>query len=344
MLTPKQAKLFAFISRELEKHSYSTIITARDYDYTVATLRIYGANIFRVVGGYGDSPREKVAEDGRRIVELAETLPEFVAAIAYPNPVAARIAFGLGKPFIALTDSPHSVVASRLSLPLARAVVIPECVPINEMKKFLLPDTIVATYRGVDEVEWIKQMELPPSAKVIEELGLEPYRYIVARPPEIKAAYYKHGEEVMSLFVECLRIAVSRGLRVVYMPRYRNDPLLDIITKTVNAIVLPRDLGADTGPLLYYALAVVTGGATLAREAALMGTLGISLFPEKVFVDEFVLSLGLPLYHVRSSKDFEKLLNDAGSDPDRFRSIARSVLDELEKPSDKLLEVLKELC
>ncbi|NPA96192.1 MAG: DUF354 domain-containing protein [Crenarchaeota archaeon] len=339
VLTPKQARLFAALSRRLV--GFEILFTARDYDYTVATLRRLGIDPI-VAGGYGYSLREKVVEEARRIEALASVVEGCSMLLAYPNPSAARLAYGLAIPYIAFTDSPHSVHPSRLSLPLATAVVAPSCIPMREITRFTLPGTHVEMYRGVDEVEWLKLFK--PSRASLKELGLEERSYVVVRPPEVRASYYgSRGSRVLSEVAKIVEWCLGEGLSVVYMPRYARDELQERFSGSRGFTIVDRSRGVDGADLTYHALAVVTGGGSMAREAALLGTLGICLYPSRLYVDDFVEALGLP--HARASSALQaiELIKGFSRDPDRYRTIAREVTATLEAPSDALLRVLEEL-
>ncbi len=340
VLTPKQARLLGSIAQELRDLGYRTIVTARDYDYTVATLRRMGIE-FRAIGGYAYGLKEKLVAEAKRVIELVEALEDFDAAIAFPNPVAARIAFGLAKPFIALTDSPHSVAPSRLSLPLAKAVVTSVCIPQYEIRKYIYRDgVIIEQFRGVDEVQWLKDYE--PNENEVRDLGLEPYSYIVVRPPEIRASYYTF-EDMREEIASIVSAAIDMGLKVVYMPRYEKDPILEKFSDRKEVVVPSKGVGVEGPALAYYAVAVVTGGSTLAREAALMGTLGISLFPRQLYVNKCIMDFGFPLKHVKCAEEAVSLIREAVRDPEKHKERARWLLYSLETPMSALLRVLHEL-
>jgi len=339
VLTPKQAKLFAhMIKHALYRHE--VFVTARDYEYTVAVLRRYGVEPI-VVGKYGHDLRTKLVNEVERMRELLNIVGDFDVLIAFPNPAASRIAFGLKRPYIALTDSPHSIAPSRLSLPLADAVVFPSCIPRGEISRFVYPGTHLETYRGVDEVEWIKDFR--PCIDAVKELELEPWSYIVARPPEHRASYYERAHDIMAEFVRVIEVCLEKGLSVVYMPRYSDDALLKKFRDRKNFIVPDPTTGIEGSNVLYYAIAAITGGGTIAREAALLGTLGISMFPREMHVDRFVEMLGLPHVRAHRSEDVLKLVKQALDDPRRFKSEAAKVVSTLETPSSGVLRALKEV-
>ncbi|MEM1644421.1 MAG: DUF354 domain-containing protein [Ignisphaera sp.] len=341
VLTPKQAMLLGTIATKLKSKGYNVILTTRNYDYTHAVLKNLGLE-FISIGGYGDTLISKLLEEINRMKSLVEVVGDkFDVSIAYPNPVAARIAFGLNKPYIALTDSPHSEVVSRLSLSLARYVVFSKCIPISTIESFIYKrKTELIQYNGVDEVEWLK--DVYPDPNYIRSLDLEPYSYVVARPPEVKASYYRYNGAT-SIFSLIINRILDLNLKLLYLPRYSDDPLIQQLRTRKNVIIPSTTQGVIGYNVIYYALAVITGGGTLAREAALLGTPGISLFPEELYVDKCLQELGLPLTRCRNLEMCLTTLEEYLREPDRFRYHAQIVLKMLERPSDILLKVLAEV-
>jgi predicted glycosyltransferase len=341
VLTPKQAMLLGSLTIKLISRGYNTILTTRDYDYTQAVLHNLGLKPI-VIGRYGSTVLEKLIEDIDRMRKLVELLRDsFDIAIAYPNPVAARIAFGLSKPYIALTDSPHSEAASRLSIPLASYVVFSRCIPEASIEVYVYKEkTKLVQYNGVDEVEWLKDVE--PDLGYIKSLELEPYGYVVARPPEVKASYYRYPK-VFNIFKKLIDAVLDIGFKILYLPRYRDDPLIPSLSTRENVVIPSRDRGVIGYHVVYYAVSTITGGGTLAREAALLGTYGISLYPEELYVDKCVRDWGLPLARCRSEEECLKILYSSLRDPEKYKSYARSVLKSLEKPSDAVFKILEEV-
>jgi len=337
-LTPKQGRLLAFIARELSSRGHKTLVTARLYDYTIATMKRCSVEPI-VVGVYGGaSLRGKLEADVERMRLLLEVVgDDFDVLVAYVNPSAARVAFGLGKPYVALTDSPHSRAVSLLSLPLASHVVYPSCIPRTEFEHYVdVRRTKLVPYVGVDEVLWLR--EFVSSKSILAELGLEELEYVVVRPPEIWASY--HPGSPGELWLGIVEGLVRRGYTVVYMPRYgAEDPLLRRVEGRV--VVPDYEKGVDGPSLEFFAAAVVTGGATMARESALLGTPGITLYPGKLYVNEFVSSLGLPLHRASSPRQVAEIVDRYARMPrEELRQRARRVIENLESPLEPLLRIL----
>ena len=342
VLTPKQARLFGAIYHKLKKMGYDAIVTARNYDYTAQVLQKLEIN-FIIVGGYADDLKGKLIEEAKRTIELLNLLNDFDALLAFPNPVAARIAFGLKRPYIAFTDSPHSEAPSRLALPLATAVISSSCIPKGEIERYIIRDrAVVMQFHGVDEVEWLKDASI--NTYELKNIGVEPFNYIVIRPPEIKASYYTYGvaNTILDFILKLAECAVKRNYKVVYLPRYRDDPLIKRFANEKN-IIIPWE-GVEGTTLVYYAKFVISGGGTMAREAALIGTPGISLFPGELYVNKCVAEWGFPLIQTNDPEKLnnivERLFNMREDELNEIKTKAMELLKKLEAPSSTLNQVL----
>ncbi len=103
----------------------------------------------------------------------------------------------------------------------------------------------------------------------------------------------------------------------------------------------------DTLPLLDAAAAVVTGGATLAREAALLGTPGLYMYPRKLEVCEALAGLGLPLHHVVRLDQAYELVLRVLRDPDAWSVKGprlKTVLRSMERPSSRIVALVENHC
>src|SRR2546422_5081980 len=130
VLTPKHALFFEPLYRNLVRDGHELLLTTRTYREAVEALRLKQLR-FRIVGEHGGGSRYgKLLASGRRVVKLARLIESWRpdTAVSFSSPEAARVAFGLGVPHIAVNDSPHSLLVAppRFSLfrKLLSAVVI----------------------------------------------------------------------------------------------------------------------------------------------------------------------------------------------------------------------------
>ena len=343
-LTSKQATLFGFIAKELIKAGHSVMITCRKYEYTVGAFRRLSIEPI-IIGEYSEGNSvSKVEADVERMSSLLKLYrkekPELL--IAYPNPPAARIAFGVRIPFIALTDSPHSELPSRLTLPLATSVIFSSCIPANEIRKYVFePKTVLRPYGGVDEVAWL--LRAKPSLDYIRNLGLTEWDYVIIRPHEHLATYYKG----LATKVDLKRIVhelSKNNLTAVVIPRYR-DHYLFVNEMREKGFRIKLIHGMYDGvSLAFYARSVVTGGSTLAREAALLMTQGITYFPQDLYVNECVSRKGYPLHKALTTDEVLDLIEKApGKKKVRHNEVLRKLKQDYEDIVPTILQSIEAL-
>jgi len=335
--TPKRGVLAATLARLLRSEGFEVLITARSYDYTIKVLELLGER-YVITGVHGGgSLRGKLLADIGRMIDLEVVVEEYEPGvlISYPSPPAVRVAFGHGIPYIALGDTPHGIAMNRLSYPLATVAIFSEFIA-DEMERFILKGlTIVETFGGVDELLWVKDFK--PNVANIEILGLKPYSYIVFRPEEFKAHYYKSLES--SAILKLASEIAEMGLTTVIIPRYKEH--YEEAAKIKGALILDKPFsGLD---LEYYSLAVVTGGISMAREAALLGTPGISMFDRIIGIDSALAKIGFPIYYSESYDVTLKMVKDIIKNPDRYRVDTKSMLEKLESPWPIILRWIKRL-
>ncbi len=335
-LTPKQGRLAACLCLALRERGYEVLVTCREYECTRSTIELYGIEPLAVGEHGGGSRLGKLVADVRRMGSLTEIVRSFEpqVLIAYPNPSAARVAYGLGIKYVALNDTPHAEAANTLALPLCDVLIASECLR-GAFDKYLLPRTHVLYYRGVDEVLWVRRFT--PTRGALESLGLEERGYVVVRPEELKAAYYSWRGWGWLELCEELR---ARGLEVVVLPRYREQR-----AEAVKRGYVVPPACVDGLDLAYHARAVITGGGTMAREAALLGVPSYYTFPLRLRVSEYVSELGFPLYHWRGGPRelAEEIAERGPGELEEALRRARELVNRLESPEHVVLRVLERI-
>jgi len=175
---------------------------------------------------------------------------------------------------------------------------------------------------------------LADTESVLKNLGLTKYEYVVLRPGEFKAAYYPTmniKQSVMSNIISELLEHVN----VVILPRYVDQ--YEFLKQELGDNIIIPDKAVDTLSLEYYALLVVTGGLTMATEAALMGTPAITFFPKRLDIEKFLEDMGFPIYHLSIDKLRSTVLKII-ENPQNYRKNTRELLSKLEDPTTIILE------
>lgn len=160
-----------------------------------------------------------------------------------------------------------------------------------------------------------------------------PYmNYVVVRPENIHANYLGNSN-VDSIVPELLANLSSKGLKVVFLPRYDKDR--DYANGLKNIFMPDEPLnGID---LCFHADAVLTGAGTFAREAACLGVPSFSFYAgrELLAVDRKLINEGRLMHSRDSGCLVEGVIKSKKVISDLRNSVA--VRDELK---EKLLETI----
>jgi len=340
VLTPKQAMLFLAFGEKLKEFGIEAHYTTRKHDYIAdifkhrnvspATFGIYG----------GKSLAGKLIASAKRVVEVAEHIADYkpkpIAAISFSSPDAARVAFGLGIPLILLNDTAHSIPVARLTFSLARYLITPSCINKEDFIRLGAQPEIIHQYAGVDEVEYITVENYKRFMKKREESKEE--RYLIFRPEESFAAYMKDKDA--KPYLKILEEAVKHySGKILVFPRYEAQREI-LLEKFEDKIIIPEK-GYHFLELYSNADVLITGGGTMARESALLGIPSITYFWRHLEPQKFIEEKGFPSYSTQTIPETKKIIKRICSKPSEFFTDTLRILPELEKPSSKILSLLK---
>lgn len=349
-LTAKEPLLFDSMAKELEKEGHEVFFTCREYDYVVSLFELLGREV-KVLGKHGGGTLYgKLLAGNERIRLLAHYIKEKMGEknkkpdyhITFGSPESTRVAFGLGIPVINVNDSPHAWAVGKLTIPLSKYLVYSASIPKERWFALGGVEEQLKPYNGIDEVAWIRNFV--PQEGVLDELGLDKNEnYIVGRPEESSAAYMlengRAGETYLDIILE--EIYQTYEGKTVIFPRYpeQKDKLLKRFGEKV---IIPKK-AVDTLSLYYYSDLCITGGATMAREAAALGIPSISYFPKPLDVLEYISSIGIPLYNeytLESAIKRSKQLLETSINKEELKLKTKNILAKLESPIAKILELI----
>ncbi|MFB6470087.1 MAG: DUF354 domain-containing protein [Vulcanisaeta sp. AZ3] len=342
-LTAKQARIAAILSIEGKKEGINFIITCRKYDYIEEVLDMFNMH-YQCVGQHGESAREKLVRGIERQLALLDVVRDFDIHVSLTSPDAIRVAFGLGKPIVALTDTVHSYFVNKLALPLADSVIAPSAIPMDEWGRYIPSAEIdkVKVFNGVFELMWISRFK--PTGETLSKLGLRSRSFVIIRFEEARASYYDFGDK-SGLLIRMAKNILERGYSVVLFPRYSYQ---EELVKSelgfymrLGRLIIPRGLKLDGLDLSWHARLVITGGSTMAHEASLLGTPAISYFPQHYYLDDYLISNGLPLYRC-ANEDCINVLNKV-LDSDIEHVDTNPILSKMEDPTSLIIREIKRL-
>jgi len=313
--TGKHVRYGTSIGQRLRKAGHKFVFTTREHPDTIPLAKVLGEKPL-VVGKYNPTTLfSRLEESAERVIQfskLFENNPPDIA-IAHQSVELCRTAFGLGIPIILTADTPHAYAVNRLTIPFAHTVVVSEALPRGFAKNYC-PKNVVS-YKGVDEVAWIKEFKPVKIAELKKPL-------IVIRQLETKAAYAGGKKDNAQVMIE--KLAALGNVHLIQ--RYNKE------SKTFGIL----DDFMDSASLVADADLVISYGGTIGREAALQGVPSIAISDmAKTYVNTYLTKKGFPLFATteRGVLDYAKKYLGKRFD-------VQSKLAELENPVDVIEKVV----
>lgn len=287
---PPQVQYLAPIAEELARRGSELVVTARDHGIAHQLLEARGLPFHPVGAHPGRSTAAKTVGVMRRAASLVRLLrrdPPDVAVFA--TRAAAIAAPVLRIPGVALLDYEH---ADLRAYRLARTWIVHPAVLAPALRELGFNRRRLVAYEGIKEDITFAGADLGTVEPYdLGDLGTPRPTVVLVRPPDDRSHY--HREASSSLTRAALeRLARRRDVLVVLSPRYPDQ------------VSLWRDLPWQRDPVALEGAApflsllsavdiVVTGGGTMAREAAYLGVPAYSVFRGEIgAVDRLLVSLG----------------------------------------------------
>ncbi len=312
--------------RFLSRYPQKALITVRRKGLLVDLVnRIMPESKPIIIGRWESDEAEKIRAFADRVRELTILLDNYDVNLAISKGSAeqARVAFGLSIPFVALNDNdlpPH--IITKLTFPLSKVAVVPECFsgPIYGP---------VIRFPGVFEISHVLDYLKNPTKKEHRRLGLDEGKYFVVRPPPVGSHYLK--EEAGSFDLLIYKLLKETGLKEVRFLRKGGIKLPS--GRIIKSVVDGLDLMSTSA-------GVISGGGTMAREAAILGIPSISLFPrEDPCVSKVLMNAGL-LIKPKASKLVKEFIFISKA-RDELKDLAHKFLNEHGDPVDAIAEAIR---
>jgi uncharacterized protein len=260
--------LFAPIARRFEQDGHTVLLTARDNAQTLELAQDRWPAV-EVIGG--PSPRGRAAKAkmiSARVLDLRRWVSRAQPDVAlshnsYAQIVAAQAA---GIPVVTAMDFEHQP-ANHLAFRLARTVLLPEVLPLEDVRRYGASRKKVVLYPGLKEELYVGDFD--PDPRILEKVGIrqQPAKLVIARTPPNWAVYHHFDNP---LFLEALRAVCAReGIVCVALAR-RTDQAEMIEGLRLPNCLVPKQ-AIDSRSLMCKADMMIGAGGTMTREAAVMG-------------------------------------------------------------------------
>ncbi|MBS3973743.1 MAG: DUF354 domain-containing protein [Actinobacteria bacterium] len=319
------------IIAEFRRRGWEVSVTAREFAQTVPLLERFGIEHTLIGRHRGKHTLMKAWGMAARSAAMLKfgAGRGFHLALSHASndlPVASRL---LGIPHVTMFDYEFARLSHSINVRLSTKSLIPDAIPVEALLQYGGRPEKVDRYPGLKEEYYLADFE--PDPQVIDELGLDPSKImVVLRTPPSMAAYHRMEN---TLFDEFLRMLANRddlqGVVLLRTPEQRAG------VEAIGAknLIIPEKV-VDAQSLIYYADLVVSGGGTLNREAAALGTPAYTVFSgvmgavDKDLIAQGRLSLPKQASEIKLEKKGQthtRSFRDVGELVDRIAAVAKEI-------------------
>jgi uncharacterized protein len=270
------------VIRVLEQRGAEVLVTARDFAQTLELCERHGLAyeaIGRHRGGRAAAKGVGLLSRSAALVRWAHGRRIDVALGHGSNDVtvAARL---LGIPSATAFDYEWAKAQHNVNCRLARAIVVPDAIPLERMRPCGATAAKHRPYPGLKEEYYLADFE--PDPVVLGDLGLDPARPIaVVRTPPAVSLYHRFENPLFAQVLDRLR-----GEQAVVLPRTPEQ------RAELTGFTVP-ERAIDAQSLVAYADLVISAGGTMNREAVALGTPVWTTFEGRLgAVDERLIATG----------------------------------------------------
>ena len=299
--------LFAPIGNELIKRGHEIVWTTRDFAQTVALANSYDLDHQQIGRHGGKSLFGKGFAYSQRVLGLFRFIREkkidlFLSHNSHEPLPVARL---LGIRSINMMDYEHHP-ANRLSFRLANVNLVPESFPSETIASLGVTDKTFK-YKGIKEDIYLQSFQSDHAlVGRLSELGIGKNDILIVVRPRADDALYNRGNESTLLDQFLLVASTKKDVKLLVLPRTEKQTSKLKETFAGSNLIIPKVVlhGAS---LIASADLVVSGGGTMIREAAALGTPAVSMFTGKTAgVDRYLASKG-SLKIVKTTSDLDSL-------------------------------------
>ncbi len=277
------------IIARLRTAGHDVTVTAREFGQTEGVLDRLGIP-YEVVGRHGGAgaagKASALAHRSARLLWWARRR-RFDLGLAHGSVDLAVVCALLRVPAVQMQDYEFAGMQRQISFRAARRVLVPDAIPVDRLRRIGAPTSKLYRYPGLKEDYYLSDFE--PDPLVLDELGISRERILaVVRPPDETAEYRTRNRLYESVLD---RLRVDPQAVAVVLPR-SEDQRCAARARATDSLVVP-DRVIDAQSLIAYADFVISGGGTMNREAAALGTPAYTIFSGRMgAVDERLIAVG----------------------------------------------------
>ena len=336
ILTPKQYLFFEYFIQKLQKQ-HKILCTSRRYEQ-VNGVRKFGSINPIIIGKHGgkNNVNKLLASlDRSKLLtkKIEKNGPDLL--ISFCSPEASRVAFGLGIPHIAFSDSPHANAVMRLALPYATKLLTPWIIPKKDFEGFGIDNKNIINYRTIDAAVIIKNYKKNKQKKS----NLR--KMILIRPEESEAAYITKKSKTVKIIKKIIEKFPDE--QKIVLSRYKEQTIKLKKIFGVSICLLSKPVSGKE--LLNNVDCFIGSGGTMTAESGLLGipTVSFNAIPNRI--EDFLVKKRIIVRSEnpdRISREIYQSLNNPQIIKKRKEN-ARKLVMSFEDPYQVLLKTIRTL-
>ena len=336
ILTPKQYLFFEYFIQKLQKQ-HKILCTSRKYEQ-VNGIRKFGSINPIIIGKHGgkNNVNKLLASlDRSKLLtkKIEKNGPDLL--ISFCSPEASRVAFGLGIPHIAFSDSPHANAVMRLALPYATKLLTPWIIPKKDFEGFGIDNKNIINYRTIDAAVIIKNYKKNKQKKS----NLR--KMILIRPEESEAAYITKKSKTVKIIKKIIEKFPDE--QKIVLSRYKEQTIK--LKKIFGASICLLSKPVSGKELLNNVDCFIGSGGTMTAESGLLGipTISFNAIPNRI--EDFLVKKRIIVRSEnpdRISREIYQSLNNPQIIKKRKEN-ARKLVMSFEDPYQILLKTIRTL-
>jgi len=336
ILTPKQYLFFEYFIQKLQKQ-HKILCTSRKYEQ-VNGIRKFGSINPIIIGKHGgkNNVNKLLASlDRSKLLtkKIEKNGPDLL--ISFCSPEASRVAFGLGIPHIAFSDSPHANAVMRLALPYTTKLLTPWIIPKKDFEGFGIDYKNIINYRTIDAAVIIKNYKKNKQKKS----NLR--KMILIRPEESEAAYITKKSKTVKIIKKIIEKFPDE--QKIVLSRYKEQTIK--LKKIFGASICLLSKPVSGKELLNNVDCFIGSGGTMTAESGLLGipTISFNAIPNRI--EDFLVKKRIIVRSEnpdRISREIYQSLNNPQIIKKRKEN-ARKLVMSFEDPYQVLLKTIRTL-
>ncbi len=316
--------VLAPVIRRLQAAGHRVEVTARDFAQTLGLcdrLGIEHVTIGHHRGGRLGAKALGLAERSTQLARFARGRGFDVALGHGSNDVTVAAAL-LRIPSSTMFDYEWATVQHSINCRLARAIVVPDVIPPERLRRYGA-DGKISAYPGLKEEYYLSDFE--PDRAVLDQLGLDPAGPIaVVRTPPVVSLYHRFENDLFRQVLDRLR-----GTQTVVLPR--TEAQRQELVRAGGWLV--PDWAIDAQSLIFFADLVVSAGGTMNREAVALGTPVFTVFEGRLGAVDAELIADGRLRRLRGADEVVLKKRPDDSERQRVRRDPALLVDLLVEPA-----------